>query len=499
MSALPPAKPSLGRVTVRAGAWTIGWGLLSRALGAIGTLLITHYVGIDDFGEVSAATVLVMTFNQFSTLGTGPYLIAHRELAPQGVFQVAAVHIGLGLLSYLVLLGGGFAFMDDLGGENVFRYVPGLCLALMLLRIAFIPDRLLFRDMRIGTLTVINGVSELLYIGSSVGLAMAGWGGMAIVAANIVRSAFRLVCFQFVVPLRQWATPGRWDRAILRDILKFGFAVWIGGVAAFALRRWDNLVVGYLWGASVLGAYTLAYNLADIPAVQIGEQISDVLQAALARAGAGSRVDALLRATQLLALIMTPMAVGLAVVGPTVTSAFLNEKWAGVGSMLFWLAVISFPRPISGTVGGYLQIRMAPRLNSLLEVANLVLLMAALWTLGQISPDWACIAVGLAFLMRLPFTALLLKRFEGVPMRRFLWPLVPPTFCALLMALVVYGTRVALLAPLHLPVAVQLACEVVVGAVSYVVFALFIARDAARSFFGLLRSGFARRAAAHKE
>ena len=59
---------------------------------------------------------------------------------------------------------------------------------------------------------------------------------------------------------------------------RFGAPVSLGQTINFAIRRWDNLVVSSLHGPAAVGAYNLAYNLADIPAVQIGEQVTEALQ-----------------------------------------------------------------------------------------------------------------------------------------------------------------------------------------------------------------------------
>ena len=42
----------------------------------------------------------------------------------------------------------------------------------------------------------------------------------------------------------------------------------------------------------------------------------------------------------MLAFIMTPLAVGLGTLAPTLTKLFLNRRWAEVGPMLMWLSVI---------------------------------------------------------------------------------------------------------------------------------------------------------------
>ncbi|HEX3772971.1 MAG TPA: oligosaccharyltransferase, partial [Polyangiaceae bacterium] len=62
---------ALVRDTVRGALWTIASGMGSRAVGLIGTLVVTRFIAPAEYGEVTVAAVLVMSANQFSTIGFG--------------------------------------------------------------------------------------------------------------------------------------------------------------------------------------------------------------------------------------------------------------------------------------------------------------------------------------------------------------------------------------------------------------------------------------------
>ena len=60
-------------------------------------------------------------------------------------------------------------------------------------------------------------------------------------------------------------------------MLRFGLPLGIQGIAHRRSRYWDNLAISHYFGPAATGAYNMAYNLADIPAIQVGEQIALVL------------------------------------------------------------------------------------------------------------------------------------------------------------------------------------------------------------------------------
>src|SRR6185503_4084941 len=105
----------------------------------------------------------------------------------------------------------------------------------------------------------------------------AGLGGAALIWAAIARSVVRVASLSVTTPRRAWLEPCRitWKRT--RELFAFGLPMSVATLMSFGSRRWDNILIGRHFGPSVAGLYNQAYNLADIPATQIGETIGDVL------------------------------------------------------------------------------------------------------------------------------------------------------------------------------------------------------------------------------
>jgi lipopolysaccharide exporter len=488
------SRPSLGlaRITVRAGAWTIVTGLGTRFVGVIGTLVLTHFIAPYDYGEVSMAGVMAWTANQFSAIGVGTYILANPKGGRDMMFHATFLHILFGVVAFALLLSVGGRLGVTFDAPTVGRYLPGMVLAMVIERVIFMPERVMVRRMHFGPLSIARGTGELAYTAVSIVTAVRGWGGMSIVAGNLARSGLRMGVMAIYVHWRDWIQPARLRLKMLGDMIRFGAAATLSGMAHFSVRRWDNLVVSRFFGPAVMGTYNLAYNLADIPAVQVGEQICDVLQAAFSRIEGIDARQALRRSARMLSFIMTPLAVGLACIAPTLAATMFDKRWAGVGNMLMVLAVISFTRPISDTIGGYLQVRQRQGLVALLDVATFALLMGALFTIGRHSPLAACAAVGLAFTARLLMHALAVKILEGIPLSAFLLPLFPPVAACGPMVLAVAAVHRWRPALAHGHLAVLLVVEIVVGALAYGAGALVFARAQTREMLSLLRTGLGR-------
>jgi PST family polysaccharide transporter len=458
----------------------------SRAIGLFATLLVTRFLSPSEYGEVTVAAVLVMSANQFSTAGLGQFIVARPDAARGAAFHATVFHVLLGVVALVVLL----ALADPLGAAfdapNMARFLPGLALGMLLDRIAFVPERVLARDLRFAPLGITRAAGDVLHSVVSVALAALGWGGAALVWGNVARSGLRLVAFVASVPRRDWLEPCRLTLRQTRELLAFGVPIALGALCAFASRRWDNLLVSRFFGPGPAGAYNLAYNLADVPAIQIGEQIGDVLLPSFARLDGRRRADALVRSIILLGLVVFPLAVGLAVVAPTLVAAIFDARWQALGPMLVLLSALSVTRPIGWTIASYLQALGRTPVIFWLEAFKLASLVLAIVTFGRASPLWTCAAVGLAFGLHALASLWVARRIDAVPLR--------PIFAGIGSALVACGAMAALVILARrvfgletLAPAGALAAEVAVGIAAYLTAVRLLARSASGELLERLR------------
>lgn len=474
---------SLAARAFRGAAFSVGTGIGARAIGLCATLLLTRHMAPAAFGEVAAAAVVATTLNQATTLGVGMYLVTAREADGSDVYFASLLNLGLALLAFGAALLCGGPLGPLLGAPGLHAALPGIALALLLERVSYVPERLLLREMRFGAVGLLRVLGEAAYAGVALCCAAAGWGGAAIVAGGLGRAGLRAAVLLAACPPWRWLRPAPLRPGQLRRIGGSGLLVSLAGLADMATRKWDNLLVSRFFGPAVLGGYNLAYNLAEIPALQVSEQITDVLVVSLSRAEPAARVPGLLRALGLLALVLFPLCVGLGAVAPTVTALLFPGAWGGVGPLLAALAPLSLVRPIDGAIVAYLNAQGRPGVITRLDWLCLLLLLGLLLLIGRHSPLAACVAVGLTFAARALLYMDVLRRLDGVPLRRQLAPLGGPALCTAPMAAAVLLVQRGL----RLPPAASLPLEILCGALVYVAAALLLCRPAARDLLSLLR------------
>jgi PST family polysaccharide transporter len=455
---------------------------------------MTRFLHPDQIGEVSDATIIAMTANWVTIWGFGQYAVVKGRGADTAevTWHATVAYLGLGAISLglAALFGGQLTPFFD--APQAAAFVPGMALAQYIRRVGAIPERVLTREMKFRASGTASVAGELTYTVVALSLAAAGCAGWSIVIANIVQSTVMVAILILAAGWASWATPTplRWAR--VKDMLGFGVPLGVQNIAHNAARYWDNLAISHFFGTGATGAYNMAYNLADIPAIQVGEQIALVLMPSMAGLPSDRRPRALERSSALLSLIIFPLAVGLGLIAyPLIALILPANDWQLVAPLLAVLTCLSVFRPITWVLSAYLEAESKTGRLMYLELAKIVVLLGGIAVLQPYGLRVASAAVGIAYgATAIAGIALVLR--EGPSPRRLLVGFLQPLAACAVMAAVAWGVHELLVhVGLDHP-AVLIAAMVVAGAAAYVAAALVLCRETARDLLDLTKKAVRR-------
>jgi PST family polysaccharide transporter len=465
----------------------------ARAIGVAGTLVITRFLSEELVGQTAVASIMAFTFGWFTTWGFGQYAVVfgRGEQATEVTWHATVAYNVLGLvaLGLLLVLGGPIARL--IGVPAAAPFVPGLALAVFVKRLGAMPERVLARRLQFRAIGIAAAAGEITYAITAVSLAIRGWGGDAVVYGNIAQSTITLLLLVRASGTTEWLTPVRlrWER--FRDMLRFGVPLAVQGIAHMAGRYWDKPVVAYLFGDGAAGRYSLAYSLADIPAIYIGEQLALVLLPSMASLPPERRPRALERATALLSLIIFPLAIGLGLVAAPLIALMLTPQWQGVAPLLTVLTVLSVFRPITWVLSAYMEAQDRTTRLMVLEIVKLVMLLGGFFALHSFGPRWAATSVGIAYGLN-AIAGVWLVSYEGPSPRKLAAGFLRPLLACAAMAGAVLGLR-HVLDGTSVPLVVQLGLEIGAGAIAYVAAAFVFCRPTAQDLVQLVKGVVRRR------
>ena len=478
---------SLTRTAASGALWSIATGVFARVVGLIGTVVITHHLAPSLMGEVTAASVLAFTANWISSLGFNQYVVVKAKDSEDGLFHVTVLHLAFGLLSLSVIVLFTDTFAGYFNAPSLRQYLPGMALVVAIRRLDAIPNKLLIRAMRFKRVAIAAGAGELVYVALAVGLVVTtDLAGQAIVIANIVQSLVVASIEMSAIDIRGWLTPKPWNWARIREIVRFGTPIGVESMLSEASRSWDKLMFARLFGPHDTGTYSLSYNLSDLPATYVGEHVAMVLFPTMAQIEPERRYKVFVEASGLLAVVVMPMALGLASVAHPLVRLVLSPEWQGVADFLVVLSVMAILRPLNSVFSSLL---IATNRNWLLlsvEVVRVSVLFGGMWYLSRFGEVLTASAVSLALALQLIATIAGLTR-QGFPALPFLAELLGPSLAAGLMVAAVLALRGLFADSITPPLLLQLCLEIAMGAVVYLVGLLVFARARLFRFVEIVR------------
>jgi len=483
---------SIARQAAHGVAWNMALGVSTRVLQLVGTLILTRFIAPDDYGSVLTASISVITVGAFTSFSFGQYLIAKRA-SPEVAAQAAVIHVSLGVVAMVVVYALRGLIGELLDTPAMGQYVLGYAAAQLIDRARYVPERLLMRALRFRALATINGIGEIAYIAASLATVRV-WNAYALVFGAVVKSLVTSVLFLYAAPRSEWLVRARLRLVDIRDLVTYGLPIMIAIVTDNATKRWDNLVVSRLFGASVVGSYNQAYNLADTPISYVAEHIGEVLMPSFSRMEPEQRDRAAVLSASLMSLVVTPLGIGLSAVAPTAVAAFFNAHWQErMPPMLAILSGMFVFRPMTWSVIAYVQAVQRTRVVMLSSLFRAIVVLTGVAVGGYAGgPYWACVGAGVGFAAVCVATIVVAGRVTALPAGAYLRAVARPLLPCAPMYLAVLGVARGLAAA-GAPLVASLAAQIAVGAIVYVAAAFVLVRPAVNELLRVAREALRRR------
>ncbi|MGA2184815.1 MAG: lipopolysaccharide biosynthesis protein [Bryobacteraceae bacterium] len=444
-------------------AWTAGAKWVTQSATWLSVLIAARLLARSDFGTVEMASVVGAVTNVLAEFGIGTAVLQMRELDRRTLAQLNTVS--------LIFSTAAFAASAAIAPlVAAFFQLPQLKLLVIVNSLGFfitavqaVPQGLLQRDMDYRRLSLAEAVQAIVQAVVLVGGAFAGMGYWSLLAAPLAGKGTAAALTAFWKPVH-YALP-RWKEVSVP--MRFGLEVAASRVAWTAYSLADTVIVGRMLGASALGTYRLAIDLASAPAEKIGMLIMRVTGPLFARV---QQDLALVRRyflfiSDALALTIFPLVFGLAVVAPEAVTVVLGPKWAAAIVPLQWLAAFMALRTLNTLVT---QVLTSLRFTTFLMWVSLFTF-TVMPVSFFVAARWGTGAVAAAWLVMSPLTILppAVKLFRSIRcgLREYLVMLTPATAASAAMLCAVLGLRRVL--PAGWPTVWILTVEVAAGGAAY--------------------------------
>ena len=371
------------------GAWFAGSATaLTAALQAVKLVILARLLDPNDFGVVGMAAVVIAATGIVADLGlSGP--VIKKDEVPTGVLSSLywlSLSIGIALALGLAAASPWIAVLFH--EPRVAPVLATLSIVLVVQPLGALHQALAEKALYFRRLATIDVTAAAVGGIASVAIAANGGGVVALVADTVLAATTRAVLL--IVAGRSTFTPRTsfaWRG--LRGYLTFGLLSVGQRTANYASANIDYALIGGFLGASALGVYKMAYELATLTPGRMNLVLGRVFFPVLARVS-GDRERfraAFLRMQETTVLLGAPVVVGIALIAPLVVPGLLGERWRAAEPLLRILCIVGLGRVIGGTIGPTLLAAGRPDLGLRWSLLAVVIQVPVIWwavTTGQL-------------------------------------------------------------------------------------------------------------------
>lgn len=442
----PAPAPLRGRVR-RGLAWgfvnSITMRFATLALGIVLARLLTP----DAFGAFAVALVVQTILINFADLGMSADLIRSPDWQHRAP-TVASISLMTGAVLSGAMIAAAPVVASTLGSPQSASVIAMMSLSLVIAGSGVAPFATLQREFQQSRYFVVVVTSFVLGSGLTVVLiVVCHWGAMALAAGKLLEQTCS-VGLQY----RLTRTRPRFgfDPAVARTALVFGLPVCSANALSWLVLNVDYIVIGHSLGATTLGFYVLAFNIASWPVNALVQAVRNVALPGFSRLDTASSVKNFVSAFGLVFAAGLFMAALLAPLAVPAVSVVYGAKWLRSAGPLAVLAVFGAMRVIFDLTATFMIARGGSRPVLLVQLAWIAALVPAMiigvhaW--GIVGAGVAHIAV--AVVVVLPAYGAAVGR-RGVRIRALVRAAAPPVGAALLAGAAAWACSHAVTAAWH--------------------------------------------------
>lgn len=338
-------KKNLRSKTVR-GAYSRVIGNGTAAALIIGsTIVLARILTPEEFGLFTMVLAFTELARYIGDLGLGTSTIQREEINHEEVSTLFWINVGFGAVLMLVVAAISPLVSWFYGDRRLLSICKALSATFLLTALSVQHRALLERQMQFGRLTIVHVLSTLIGICVAIIMATRGFGVWALVWRELITAATYCVG---VWLLCRWMPGAIKLSAGVRSSIRFGAHLSSFSIIRFFTNNLDRVLIGRFYGATSVGLYGKAMQLAMLPVEHVRMTIMGVALSPLsALHNDPERYRRFYtRLLSILAFVYMPILVFVGAHPEGVILLLLGEQWVSAAPMLRIFAAVGFVAPI---------------------------------------------------------------------------------------------------------------------------------------------------------
>ena len=412
----------------RAAIWFVIFTTLSRLLAP------------EAFGLVALASTFTAFLEIFLNQGFSSAIIQRHELEREHLdtaFWISILTGTLMMIGTMLISGLVAAFFGEPQLTPILRWlsVSFIFTALSGTQMAILQRKLAFKSLAARSLvaTLLGGIV-------GVSMAFAGFGVWSLVGQNLAMGFIGVIVLWRA---SDWRPRFEVSKKHYKELFGFGISVLGNNMLRVLMQRSDDFLIGYFLGTTILGYYTIGYQLLRV----IMRLVTGITNAVAFPTF--SRIQhtperlrrAFYNVTQYTSLLAFPVFIGLGWLAPELIPAFFGAKWGPSIPVMQVLALIGILQSVLFFNGSVMRASGKPSwefgIMSLNAVCSVIgFLLAVHWGIVAVAAAYVIVGYLLA-----PISYMAVQRLIQIDFRTYMRQFVTPLSASLIMIVVMLGSK----------------------------------------------------------
>ncbi|MEO1762515.1 MAG: oligosaccharide flippase family protein [Cyanobacteria bacterium J06629_18] len=263
---------SLKKLAYRGAFWTIAGYGMSQVVRFGGNLILTRLLVPEFFGLMAVVNTLRLGIELFSDIGISQSIVNSKRGDETDFLNTAwTLQIIRGLVIWLFCLILTLPVASFYEEERLLWLVPIVGLSSVLDGFSSSSILTLMRRIDVRKSTLFDLSVQIFTLLSLVALARLSPTIWALGFGVVLGAAYKMIGSHFLIP--EYKNRLKWDADAVKEILSFGKWMFMSSALMFLSEQSDRLILAKLLSFQMLGVYTIAYTLANLPR-QVIKQLS---------------------------------------------------------------------------------------------------------------------------------------------------------------------------------------------------------------------------------
>lgn len=255
---------SLKTRAIRGAIWTIiGFGGI-QILRFGNNLVLTRLLKPEFFGLMALVATLRVGLELFSDIGVGQNIVnSKRGDDPRFLNTIWTIQVIRGVVIWLACLLITWPIAKFYDDSRLILLIPITVLFSVFDGFSSTSVHTLYRHMQLGRLSMYELILQACFFSTLCFFVWLYPNIWTLGICSAIGGLYKLVSSYWLIP--NYSNHFAWDKKAAQEILSFGKWIFVASALMFAAEQADRLVLGKILSFEMLGIYTVAYTLANIP------------------------------------------------------------------------------------------------------------------------------------------------------------------------------------------------------------------------------------------